>query len=225
MKWQHLGLFIGVEKAGGVLDDSSRAGKEGFFSTSLGLPPPKELWFVLPLTHYFYHSISQSCCGFSRFLLTLRREFTEDWEPRLTHQVHLSLLTPTVAWSCKYLGEFSANIFRLSRVLTGKAQADNLVAEKWLEAGIREYCCCLVTKSCPTLLGTPWTVAHQAPLSMEFSGQGYWSGLPFPSQGNLPDPGIKPASPSWRVDSFLLSRLRSPWRSVRPENAGLQSCR
>ena len=41
---------------------------------------------------------------------------------------------------------------------------------------------------------TPWTVAHQAPLSMGFSRQEYWSGLPFPSPGDLPDPGIEPAS-------------------------------
>jgi len=38
---------------------------------------------------------------------------------------------------------------------------------------------------------TPWTVAHQAPLSMEFSGQEYWSGFPFPSPGDLPDPGME----------------------------------
>ena len=48
----------------------------------------------------------------------------------------------------------------------------------------------LVTESCPTL-ATPWTVAHQAPLSMEFSRQEYWSGLPFPSSGDLSDPQIK----------------------------------
>ena len=42
------------------------------------------------------------------------------------------------------------------------------------------------------LFVTPWTVAHQAPPSMEFSRQEYWSGLPFPSLGNLPNPGIKP---------------------------------
>ena len=41
---------------------------------------------------------------------------------------------------------------------------------------------------------TPWTVAHQAPLSMGFSRQEYWSGLPFPSPGGLPDAGIAPAS-------------------------------
>ena len=43
---------------------------------------------------------------------------------------------------------------------------------------------------------TPWTVAHQAALSLKFSRQQYWRGWPFPSPGNLPDPGIKPGSPT-----------------------------
>ena len=51
------------------------------------------------------------------------------------------------------------------------------------------------------LFGTPWTVAHQAPLSMGFSRQEYWSGLPFPSPGDLPDPGIKPGSPALQAES------------------------
>ena len=55
--------------------------------------------------------------------------------------------------------------------------------------------CCWVTKFCPTL-ETPWTVAHQAPLSMEFPRQEYWNGLPFPYPGNLLHPGIEPASPA-----------------------------
>ena len=46
------------------------------------------------------------------------------------------------------------------------------------------------------LFATPWTVAHKAPQSMEFSRQEYWSGLPFPSPGDLPDPGINPGSPA-----------------------------
>ena len=46
------------------------------------------------------------------------------------------------------------------------------------------------------LFATPWTIAYQAPLSMGFSRQEYWSGLPFPSPGDLPDPGIKPGSPT-----------------------------
>ena len=52
----------------------------------------------------------------------------------------------------------------------------------------------LVTKSCLTL-ATPWTLTCQAPLSMGFSRQEHWSGLPFPSPGDLPNPGIKPMSP------------------------------
>ena len=49
---------------------------------------------------------------------------------------------------------------------------------------------------------TPWTVACQAPLSMGFPRQEYWSGLPFPSLGDLPAPGIKPGSPALREDSL-----------------------
>ena len=60
----------------------------------------------------------------------------------------------------------------------------------------------LVTKLCPTL-ATPWTIACQAPLSMEFSRQEYWSGLPFPSPGDLPNPGIKLESPALQADSLL----------------------
>ena len=60
----------------------------------------------------------------------------------------------------------------------------------------------LVAKSCPTL-ATMWTVACQAPLSMGFSRQEYWSGLPFPSPGDLPKPGIKPGSPALQADSLL----------------------
>ena len=61
----------------------------------------------------------------------------------------------------------------------------------------------LVTKSCPTL-ATPWTVACQAPLSMGNSpGKNeYWSGLPFSSPGDLPDPGIKPRSLALQADSL-----------------------
>ena len=60
------------------------------------------------------------------------------------------------------------------------------------------------------LLATPWTVARQAPLSMEFSRQKYWSGLPFPPPGDLPDPGIEPMSPAWQVDTLPLSHMGSP---------------
>ena len=48
---------------------------------------------------------------------------------------------------------------------------------------------------------TLWTIAHQVPLSMEFSRQRYWSGLPFPSPGYLPNPEIEPESPAFQTDS------------------------
>ena len=52
------------------------------------------------------------------------------------------------------------------------------------------------------LFATPWTVACQAPLSMGFSRQEYWNGLPFPSPRNLPDPGIEPRYPAWYANSL-----------------------
>ena len=61
---------------------------------------------------------------------------------------------------------------------------------------------CVKSLSHVRLIATPWTVARQAPLSMEFSRQEYWSGLPFPSLGDLPDPGIEPGSPALQADSL-----------------------
>ena len=65
---------------------------------------------------------------------------------------------------------------------------------------------CLVAQSC-RLFATPWTVAHQAPLSMGFPRQEYWNGLPFPSPGDIPDPGIEPVD--WHADSL-------PWSHQGP---------
>ena len=59
----------------------------------------------------------------------------------------------------------------------------------------------LVAKSCATLV-TPWTVAYQVPLSVGFSRQEYWNGLPFPPSEDLPDPKIEPRSPLWQADSL-----------------------
>ena len=55
------------------------------------------------------------------------------------------------------------------------------------------------------LFVNPWPVAHQASPSMGFSSQQYWSGMPFPSPGDLPDPGIEPGSPTLWTDALLLS--------------------
>ena len=75
--------------------------------------------------------------------------------------------------------------------------------------------------SCVQLLVVPWTVAHQAPLSVGFSRQEYQSGLPFPSLGDLHDPGVKPASPAlaggfFTTDLFLSHSPRREKLNTKP---------
>ena len=68
-----------------------------------------------------------------------------------------------------------------------------------------QLCCCrLGAQSCPPFV-TPWTIDSQAPLSMGFSRQEYWSGLPCPPPWDLPDPRIEPTSPTLQVESSPLS--------------------
>ena len=61
------------------------------------------------------------------------------------------------------------------------------------------------------LFVTPWTVAHKAPLYMDFSRQEYWSGLPCPSPKDLPDPGIEPMFPTLQADSLPFELPRGTW--------------
>ena len=65
-----------------------------------------------------------------------------------------------------------------------------------------KYMCVCVSFSFVWLFATPWTVPCQAPQSMGFSRQEYWSGLPWPSPGDLPNPGIKPSSPALQAGSL-----------------------
>ena len=67
------------------------------------------------------------------------------------------------------------------------------------------------------LFATPWTVAHQAPLSMRFSRQEYWSGSPFPTPGDLPDPGIEPRSPALQADALSSEPPGKPLESPAPQ--------
>ena len=60
------------------------------------------------------------------------------------------------------------------------------------------------------LFATPWTIAYQAPPSMGFSRQECWSGLPFPSPGDLPDPGNEPGSPALQADTLPSEPLGKP---------------
>ena len=87
----------------------------------------------------------------------------------------------------------------------------------WKKKKKRTYVCeksesvsCLVVSD-PV---TPWTVPTSPPLSMEFSRQEYWRGLPYSTPGNLPDPGIRlmpPASPALQADFFTSEPLRRPY--------------
>ena len=77
----------------------------------------------------------------------------------------------------------------------------------------------LVTKLCLTLV-TPWTVACQDPLPIRFSRQEYWSGVPFPSPGDHPDPGIEPESPALQVDSPLTEPWGKPTHSFPGSSSG-----
>jgi len=73
---------------------------------------------------------------------------------------------------------------------------------------------------------TLWTVAHQAPLSVEFPRQEYWSGLPFPPPGDLPDPGIEPtspASPAW-PGRFFITELPVEALCMKSSTKKIQGC-
>ena len=73
--------------------------------------------------------------------------------------------------------------------------------------------------SCVQLFATPWTVAYQASLSIGFSRQQCWSGLPFPSPGDLPDPGIEPGSPALHADALPSEPpgkpRKSKWQNIK----------
>ena len=85
---------------------------------------------------------------------------------------------------------------------SGEAPKSTRLQER-IEINLVLVQCLLSCFSCVRLFVTPWTLAHQAPLSMEFSRQEYWSGLPHPSPGDLPHTGIEPGSPAMQADSLL----------------------
>ena len=95
---------------------------------------------------------------------------------------------------CVYI--YIAYIYRLPRWFSGEVKLVKLLSHV-------------------QLFGTPWTIAHQAPPSMGFSRQEYWSGLPFPSPGDLPDPGIEPKSPTLQADTLTSAPPGKPLLSLK----------
>ena len=97
----------------------------------------------------------------------------------------------------KYMGG-ARNMFKITYSVWSSAKTELFLLPLAAPEG---SLCVYVSLSRVWLFVTPWTVAHQAPLSMEFSRQEYLSGLPLPSPGHLPYPGIKPGSPASKADS------------------------
>ena len=94
-------------------------------------------------------------------------------------------------------GEDGGGLYQQQRL---KRPEDGLKSDICLSSATASVC---VSGSVMSDSVTPWTAALQLPLSMGFSRQGYKSGLPFPSPGDLPDPGIKPVSPALQAGSLL----------------------
>ena len=97
------------------------------------------------------------------------------------------------------------------------AQAQYLFVESLHDHLLFPLCILVKLLSCVRPFGIPWTVAYQAHPSMEFSRQEYWSGLSFPSPGDLPDPGIEPRSLALQVDALP----SEPPRKLRPTKKAL----
>ena len=147
--------------------------------------------------------------------LLILQSWVPDWFPCLTVEPFLDSsnnLFRTLSYSVAY------------QWLHSKGRVEDCFSSLYvLYFSIRcsgRVCVCVWALSHVQLFVTPWTLAHQAPLSMEFSRQEYWSGLPFPSPGHLPNPGIKPGSPVLQADSLpskppgkpllFCKRLRTP---------------
>ena len=103
-------------------------------------------------------------------------------------------------WSCKELDMTEQmnwtelyHLLALGSLHVFRSHWQSKISKMWL---IRGVCVCVCVYNCVLLFAIPWTVAHQAPLSMGFSRGKYWSELPFPSPGNLLDPGIETESPA-----------------------------
>ena len=135
-----------------------------------------------------------------------------DWQADSLPLCHLG--SPMQTASAKYLMTYWNCRRNCSRefaacgsctIISSRPQRDILFVQdrKWKKVKVKSL-------SRVLLSATPWTVAYQAPPSMGFSRQEDWNGLPFPSPGDLPDPGIEPGSPAFQADALTLSHQGSP---------------
>ena len=137
-----------------------------------------------------------------------------NWGSSLQSAVHLVYLleaNSNQAAFCDFLMGFVNHIlFIVLRWLfqpgSVRKSQDQMVKQRPIKIPIKQprtVCVWVSLSVVSASLQPPWTVAHQAPLSIEFCRQEYWRGLPFPSPGDLPDPGIKSRSPALWADSLL----------------------
>ena len=126
-----------------------------------------------------------------------------------------------ILWATREAHKFLLHLFKKKKmVLYSSARVWNeetsfSLSTFWIPSYLQKhlhlpYVCMYQGLSQVNLFVTQQTVAHQASLSMEFSRQEYWSGLPFPSPGNLPNPGTEPGSPALQADSLLSEPLGKP---------------
>ena len=118
--------------------------------------------------------------------------------------LQVTLMRPLSKWNkFSKLLYFSLSFHPACTILT-TVDGENLWPPKQMsysQIQVNGNCCCFPL-SCILLFVTPCTLAHQAPLSMDFPRQEYWSGLPFPSPGDLPNPEIEPGSPTLQPNSL-----------------------
>ena len=115
---------------------------------------------------------------------------------QITQKRKIAFLNSTLNGICVIaLGQSSQNKMK-TNVMVCKFFPVTLCSVQFMSLDKCIQLCVCVSLSVVSDSAIPWTVAHQAPLSMEFSRQKYWSGLPFPTSGDLSNPGIEPAAPA-----------------------------
>ena len=127
----------------------------------------------------------------------------------------VTFLHSDIAGYCNNLTRSSSHVFSRWPLLSCQAclkthfklRARNCMSNKVVSSSS-------LSLRCVQLFVTPWTVAYQAPPSMGFSRQEYWSGLPFPSPRDLPDPGIEPKSPAFQADALTSEPPGKPQQRI-----------
>ena len=149
--------------------------------------------------------------------------FQQKLAPLIDTAVHRPLSVSLPSWTSLECRERSSAIKWSFQILVYQLESRKgwfLLLSSLVEFGFSKWASRVcVSLSRVRLFATPWTVAHQAPLSMGFPRSENWSGLPFPSPGGLPKPGIEPRSPALQADS-LLSEPSEKLPRGREEGAG-----